>query len=251
MSLGHERHTICAMVDFKRFALLDAPVATIESHFLATPMGPPRALLIYLHGHGERAETNGGEPTRALRGNPRLIPNILEGGGNVGEYVRSNFVVALPQAFLDRGNWDVVNLWRSLKTFYGKHVGAELSGRLFITGVSMGAFGTWSLAGEAIQDRASPFRLQAVAAVDVHAPIVPNRALSEVRALGMRTPHIRIDATERALQAVGQGDHFIDRTRAPTEKAHFSEAWAGLYGDVAFYEWLLQPDAPLPLVPWA
>ena len=240
------------MIEFKRFRLLDAPVATIESQFVATPMGPPRALLIYLHGYGERAEVNGGEPTTALRGNPRLIPNILEDDGDVGEYVRNNFVVAVPQAFLDRGNWDVANLWRSLKTFYGKHVGAELSGRLFITGVSMGASGAWNLAAEAVQDHgSSPFRLEAVAAVDVHAPVVPNRALSEIRALGMRTPHIRNDATERALQAVGQGDHFIDRTKPPRANAHFSEAWASLYGDTAFYQWLLQPAAPLPSVPWA
>lgn len=241
------------MVDFKRFGLPDAPVGALEDQFLATAMGsPPKALLVYLHGRGERAEKNQGEPTKALRENARLIPNILENVRAAGEYVENNFVVAVPQAFLGRGDWDVVNLWRSLKAFYGEHVGAELSGRLFITGVSMGGFGTWSLASEAIQDQASsPFRLEAMAAVDVYKPIVPNSALRDVRTIGMRTPHVGIDATESALESVGQRHHFIDRTRAPRQDAHCSEAWGSLYGDVAFYEWLLRPGAPLPSVPWA
>ncbi|HEX6239234.1 MAG TPA: PHB depolymerase family esterase, partial [Polyangiales bacterium] len=120
-----------------------------RAHTLQTSIGPlsylvyqppgfatePRPLLLFLHGVGERGSDIARVATHG-------IPQLLELGKNFP------FIIVSPQCPEDR-TWD--ELTEGLLELLAKVVGAFRAdpARLYLSGISMGAFGAWKLAAHA------------------------------------------------------------------------------------------------------
>lgn len=175
-------------------------------------------LLLFLHGAGERGDSL---DLAKAHGPPRLV----EAGQDLP------FIVVSPQA--PRDTWwgtDVLNAL--LDEVVGNHRVDE--DRVYVTGLSMGGFGTWALAA------AYPQRFAAIAPVcgggepvlACNARNVPTWAFHG--ALDEVVPLARSEEMVRALEACG-GD--VRLTVYP-EAGH--DSWTETYANPGLYEWLLQ-----------
>jgi len=175
-------------------------------------------LLLFLHGAGERGDNL---DRVKLHGPPKLIAAGKE----------FPFIVVSPQCPRDRW-WQPHELTALLDEMVEKHKVDK--DRIYVTGLSMGGFGTWSLAGF------SPDRFAAL--VPICGGGDPNtiRRFAHVPVWvfhGAKDPLVPLAASERMVEALKKAKGNVKFTVYP-EAGH--DSWTEAYTNPELYEWLLQ-----------
>jgi predicted peptidase len=191
------------------------------------PEGPKRwPLLLFLHGAGER----GTDLSRVkVHGPPKIVEQ------------RSDFpfIVVSPQCPTDQ-HWSNDVLLTLLDEVVAHH--QVDTSRIYLTGLSMGGFGTWNLG------TAFPERFAAIAPICGGGDVLPillsspekRRAL---KSLGIWAFHGAKDETvvlaesERMINVLRRIGHDAKLTVYP-EAGH--DSWTETYNNPALYEWLLE-----------
>lgn len=215
-------------------------------HYLVSQPSPAREipgrrwpLLIFLHGAAERGSR---VEDVARQGLPRLLTGAVELSAAelaIGATVADRFIVIAPQC-AHYEVWDEPSLLALLdETMREFSVDAA---RVYLTGMSMGAFGAWTLGLR------HPKRFAALL------PICGGGRIADVRALEKNQPE--------ALQSLGvwafhgAQDRVVpveesERMIAALERAHVADvkltvypegghdAWSATYSNPEIYSWLL------------
>ena len=175
-------------------------------------------LMLFLHGAGER----GDDLDRVkLHGPPKLIAKGKD----------FPFVVASPQC---PGNhwWEPVALTGLLDEIVEKYKIDK--DRIYVTGLSMGGFGTWSLAAQ------SPERFAAIVPIcgggePVKAKLLPSLPTWVFH--GAKDPIVPIARSEAMVEALKKAGGNVKFTIYPNA-GH--DAWTETYDNPKLYEWLLE-----------
>ena len=174
-------------------------------------------LVLFLHGAGER----GDDLNAVKRHGP---PKLIEGGKQFP------FIVVSPQCPEDHWwNNELVSLTALLDDVVAKHkVDPD---RVYLTGLSMGGFGTWAIAGY------TPNRFAAL--IPICGGGEPLLARDQARAgLGLS----RRQGSDRPREAIG-GRSSASRNHGDAKITIYPEAghdsWTATYDNPEIYEWLL------------
>jgi len=175
-------------------------------------------LMLFLHGIGERGENL---DRVKLHGPPKLIAAGKE----------FPFIVVSPQCPGDRW-WKPEDLSALLDEIVGKYKVDK--DRIYVTGLSMGGFGTWSLAAF------SPDRFAAL--VPICGGGDPNTAarLAHVPIWvfhGAKDPVVPFKRSEEMVAALKKANGNVKFTVYP-EAGH--DSWTEAYNNPELYDWLLQ-----------
>lgn len=176
-------------------------------------------LLVFLHGAGER-----GDDLAVVKkhGPPKLVETMTELQG---------FIVVSPQCPKDQ-RWNVELVKQLVDEVAGKHKAD--SSRVYMTGLSMGGFGTWAITAKYPDFFA--------AAVPICGGGDPAQA-ARIKDLPIRVFHgakdeavplARSQEMVDALKAAGAAD--VEFTVYP-DLGH--DSWTPAYADPKLYEWLL------------
>jgi predicted peptidase len=184
-------------------------------------------LMLFLHGAGERG-TNVWKV--AVHGPPKIVrakPNFP-------------FIVVSPQCPTGQ-RWNNEVLLNLLEEISGKY--AVDSHRLYATGLSMGGYGTWSLASE------YPEKFAAVAPICGGGDVIPillagNKKKAALKSLGVwafhggKDPVVKLEESQKMVEAFKKiGGEDVKLTVYP-DAGH--DSWTEAYNDPALYEWLLK-----------
>ena len=183
-------------------------------------------LILFLHGAGER----GTDVARvAIHGPPKLAKNKQE----------FEFIIVSPQCPSGQ-RWDNDVLLALLDDVAASH--KVDAGRVYLTGLSMGGYGSWSLG------LAHPDRFAAMAPIcgggDPVAALLPDpKKQAALRSLpiwvfhGAKDPVVRLTESERMVDAVKRaGCKDVQLTVYP-EAQH--DSWTETYNNPKLYEWFL------------
>jgi predicted peptidase len=174
-------------------------------------------LVLFLHGAGER-----GEDIELVKkhGPPKLI----------GEGKDFPFIVVSPQCPKER-RWEPFELTALLDHIIKSHKVDE--DRIYVTGLSMGGFGTWRLAAY------TPHRFAAIAPIcgggDAHSA----RLFSHLPTLvfhGAKDKAVPLERSQEMVDAIKDTSGNPRLTIYP-EAGH--DSWTETYDNPEFYEWLL------------
>ena len=183
-------------------------------------------LMIFLHGAGER----GSELKKvAVHGPPKLVQSQPD----------FPFIVVSPQC-PENQMWSNDVVLALMDEILATH--QVDTNRVYLTGLSMGGFGTWSIALQ------YPERFAAVAPIcgggnTIEALLTPKRKAAALRTLGVwafhgaKDPVVKLSESERmveALKRVGVTD--VQLTVYP-EAQH--DSWTETYANPKLYEWFL------------
>lgn len=180
-------------------------------------------LIIFLHGMGERGMTLADLERVKLHG----IPKILDTRPDFP------FMVASPQC--PQYSWwvaEVEGVNALLDEIIATH--AVDPRRVYLTGLSMGGYGTWALAA------AHPERFAAIAPVCGGGDPRWAAALKGVPAWvfhGAKDPVVPLAESEKMVTALGEVGGDVRFTVYP-EAEH--DSWTETYANPALYEWFLQ-----------
>jgi predicted peptidase len=175
-------------------------------------------LLLFLHGAGER----GSDLDLVKKLGP---PKLIEEGREFP------FIVASPQVPEGR-RWEVEYLTALLDELTEKYRVDE--SRIYVTGLSMGGFGTWSLATDA------PHRFAAIAPICGGGdPLVACRLKNTPTWVfhGALDPVVPVDRSIQMVRALTACDGNVRFTVYPMA-GH--DSWTETYANPEFYEWLLK-----------
>ncbi|MCO6046095.1 alpha/beta hydrolase-fold protein [Aeoliella sp. ICT_H6.2] len=188
--------------------------------------GKPWPLVLFLHGAGERGD-----------GSEEQLPNVAKHGPpkQVAAGRQFPFILVSPQCSYAERNvprgWQADQL-QALLDKLEKELNVDTN-REYLTGLSMGGFGSWRLA------TAAPERFAAVA------PICGSGNPQEVAALvdvplwafhGAKDPVVKLESTTNCIDALREaGGH--PRLTVYPEAMH--DSWTETYDNPMFYEWLL------------
>ncbi len=173
-------------------------------------------LLLFLHGVGERGENI--ERVK-VHGPPKLIA--------AGK--QFPFIVVSPQCPSNRW-WQPEDLTALLDEVVEKYKVDK--DRIWVTGLSMGGFGTWSLAA------ATPERFAALVPICGGGDPIWARRLSHIPVWvfhGAKDPVVPLDRSARMIEALKQAGGNVKFTVYP-DAGH--DSWTQAYNDPALYEWL-------------
>jgi predicted peptidase len=201
------------------------------SYLLYQPPGfaaEPRPLLLFLHGIGER----GSELQRvATHG----IPALIERGKNFP------FITVSPQCPADRTWGELTEGLLDLLDTVVSTLRADPT-RIYLSGISMGAFGAWKLAAHA------PGRFAALVPIcggadDSWAPTLAHLPTWVFH--GALDPVVPVETSRRMVRA-------LKAQNAPVMLTVYEnlphECWDHAYQDTGLFEWLLSrrnlPEAP-------
>ena len=181
-------------------------------------------LLLFLHGAGER----GSDLNLVQRhGPPRLINEGRE----------FPFVVVSPQCPAGRW-WDPFELAALVDAIVQQHRIDE--SRLYVTGLSMGGFGTWALAAH------QPQRFAAIAPICGGGEPIVARLVASTPAWvfhGAKDPVVPVERSRQMVQAMENAGGQVRFTIYP-DAGH--DAWTETYANPELYEWLLQHQRTPP-----
>jgi predicted peptidase len=179
-------------------------------------------LLLFLHGSGER-----GDDLQLVKvhGPPKLI----------GEGKNFPFIVVSPQCPKNR-RWQATELTALLDQIEEDHnVDNE---RVYVTGLSMGGFGTWSLATFA------PHRFAAIAPVCGGGETYWVRDLTHLPIWvfhGDKDKAVPVERSHQMVNALKKKNGNVKLTVYP-EAGH--DSWTETYENPDFYTWLLEQKRP-------
>lgn len=176
-------------------------------------------LLLFLHGAGERGDDLS---KVAIHGPPRLLRE---------RSMEFPFIVVSPQVPEDR-IWSIAYLDALLEHVTGSYAVDE--DRIYVTGLSMGGYGTWHLAFE------YPHRFAAIAPISGGGTIT---GACTIRHLPVWVFH---GAQDEVVPA-SRSQELVDRLRGCDGHVRFTlypdaghDAWTRTYENPALYEWLLR-----------
>jgi predicted peptidase len=176
-------------------------------------------LLLFLHGAGER-----GEDLNKVKfhGPPKLIAAGKE----------FPFIVVSPQCPTRSRGWQPFELSALLDDLTQKYKVDK--DRLYVTGLSMGGFGTWALAAY------SPDRFAALVPICGGGDPNTARRFAHVPIWvfhGAKDPTVPLSASERMVEALKKAGVTPKFTVYP-DAGH--DSWTEAYNNPELYEWLLQ-----------
>ncbi len=204
-------------------------------YLLFTPKGydPKGAkqwpLILFLHGAGERG-TN--LQKVAVHGPPKIVKGRPD----------FPFLVASPQCPNDE-TWSNETVLALLDELIAKH--AVDTNRIYLTGLSMGGFGSWSLA------LSHPERFAAVAPIcgggnTLDALLASRKKADALKSLpfwafhGAKDPVVKIEESQRMVAALKKaGVKEVELTVYP-EAEH--DSWTETYNNQKLYEWFLKHE---------
>ena len=220
----------------KSFKLERTITLTLSVQYLLfTPKGyDPKGskqwpLILFLHGAGERG-TNLQNVT--VHGPPKIVKSRPE----------FPFLVASPQCPNDE-TWSNEAVLALLDEVIAKH--AVDTNRIYLTGLSMGGFGAWSLA------LSHPERFAAVAPIcgggnPLDALLASRKRTEALKELpfwvfhGAKDPVVKLEESQRMVAALKKaGVKEIELTVYP-EAEH--DSWTETYGNEKLYEWFLKHE---------
>lgn len=188
--------------------------------------GEAYPLVLFLHGAGERGD-----------GSEEQLPNVAKHGPpkQVAAGRKFPFILVSPQCSYDEPNvprgWQADQLLALLDKLE-EELNVDTQ-RVYLTGLSMGGFGSWRLAS------AAPERFAAVV------PICGGGNPEDVTALvdvplwafhGAKDPVVKLEQTTNCIDAIrAAGGH--PRLTVYPEAMH--DSWTETYDNPMFYEWLL------------
>ena len=177
-------------------------------------------LMLFLHGSGERGEDL--EKVK-LHGPPHLVQEGRE----------FPFIVVSPQCPNGRW-WEPVELAALLDEMVEKYKVDK--DRIFVTGLSMGGFGTWSMAAY------QPDRFAAIVPICGGGEPFTAKLFSKVPVWvfhGAKDTAVPLERSEKMVEALKKsGSTNVQFTVYP-DGGH-ADAWTRAYTDPKLYEWLLQ-----------
>ena len=179
-------------------------------------------LMIFLHGAGERGDNL---DTVKLHGPPKLI----EAGKEFP------FIVVSPQCPKDKW-WDPKDLDALLDEIVKKYKVDQ--DRIYLTGLSMGGFGTWAWAAE------QPKRFAALVPICGGGEPEKSRFYANVPIWvfhGGKDPVVPIAQSEKMVEALKKNGGNVKFTVYP-EAGH--DCWTEAYNNPKLYEWLLEQKRP-------
>lgn len=186
-------------------------------HYQPENSDGPLPLVLFLHGGGE----SGDDLDRVKKHGP---PALIEDGQDFPAVVLS------PQNPDVKGFWDEDRLARFLDAFIAEHnIDAD---RIYLTGLSRGAYGAWRLAME------NPDRFAAMVVISGAAPAPYAGWLKD---LPIRVFHgdqdnaIPVDESQRIVAALKERDSDVELTIYP-DTGH--DAWTQTYADPVVWGWL-------------
>ncbi len=175
-------------------------------------------LVLFLHGSGERGDNL---DLLKTHGPPKLI-------GNGKEFP---FIVVSPQCPNER-SWEPLKLMALLDEIEERYkVDRD---RIYVTGISMGGFGTWSLASYA------PDRFAAIV------PICGGGEPSQAKRIahipvwvfhGAQDPTVPLDQSLKMVEALRKEGAAVKFTVYPEAK---HDSWTEAYNTPELYQWLLE-----------
>jgi predicted peptidase len=186
-------------------------------------------LMLFLHGAGERG-TNIQKVT--VHGPPKLVKNRPD----------FPFIVVSPQC-PDGEMWSNETLLALLDEVIAKH--KVDTNRIYLTGLSMGGYGTWSLALQ------YPERFAAIAPIcgggePVRLMLTSKKKLAAVKSLGIwvfhgaKDPVVELAESQRMVDALKKaGVQEVEFTIYP-EAQH--DSWTESYNNEKLYEWFLRHE---------
>ncbi len=181
----------------------------------------PWPMIYFLHGAGER----GDDVTKLLK---HGIPKIVERDPDFP------FIALSPQC--PEGSWwplEVEALYRLLEEIVARYEVDER--RIYLTGISMGGFGSWRLGS------AHPDRFAAVVPIcgGMEGPARQVHTLKDVPVWafhGAKDPTVPLAQSERLVEALDACGGNVRLTVYP-EAAH--DSWTETYDNPDLYRWLL------------
>jgi predicted peptidase len=174
-------------------------------------------LILFLHGSGESGDDL--EKVK-VHGPPKLIAAGKE----------FPFIIVSPQS--PGGGWNTEMLNALLDEIIKKYTVDE--DRVYLTGLSMGGFGTWSLALE------SPGRFAAIAPICGGGTPFRVRRLKDIAIWvfhGAKDPTVPIKASEDMVEALKKVGADVKFTVYP-DAGH--DSWTATYDNPELYTWFLQ-----------
>jgi predicted peptidase len=178
-------------------------------------------LMLFLHGSGER----GTDINKVkVHGPPKIVEQKKD----------FPFIVVSPQCDPTGPGWDAMTLKTLLDDVQAQY--SVDPDRVYLTGLSMGGFGTWDLATK------YPDRFAAIAPICGGADNVRRvtRALKDMPIWvfhGEKDTTVPIEQSARLVEALKQaGSTTVDFTRYP-EAGH--DSWTVTYNNPKLYEWFL------------
>jgi predicted peptidase len=183
-------------------------------------------LMLFLHGAGERG-TN--LSAVAVHGPPKLVKQKRD----------FPFIIVSPQCPTGE-RWSNETLLALLDDVTRKY--RVDTNRIYLTGLSMGGYGTWALG------MAEPAKFAAIAPVCGGGETIPiliagTRKKEELKKLpvwafhGAKDPTVKLEESERMVNALKRiGSENVELTVYP-EATH--DSWTETYNNPKFYDWLL------------
>ncbi len=175
-------------------------------------------LLLFLHGSGERGDDL---ELVKVHGPPKLI-----GGGK-----DFPFIVVSPQCLKEQ-RWQAETLTALLDEIVENYKVDE--DRIYVTGLSMGGFGTWALAAH------TPHRFAAIVPICGTGEISWAKQLTHLPAWvfhGAKDSPVSLKRAEEMVEALKANGGNVKLTVYP-DAGH--DAWTETYANPKVYEWLLE-----------
>ena len=201
---------------------LDVPVRVTFDYLLYLPADYKQQdkwpLMLFLHGAGER-----GDDINLVKkhGPPKLID----------EGKQFPFVVVSPQCPSNR-TWQPTQLVALLDAIEAQYkIDRD---RVYVTGLSMGGFGTWSLAGYV------PERLAAIVPICGGGDPIVARRIGKLPTWvfhGAKDPVVPLKRSEDMVEAIKKNMGDVQFTVYP-EAGH--DSWTETYDNPQLYDWLLK-----------
>lgn len=174
-------------------------------------------LILFLHGSGERGDDIN---KVKVHGPPRLVE----------EGKQFPFIVVSPQCPAGK-RWEPFELTALLDELTAKlKVDAD---RVYLTGLSMGGYGTWALAAH------SPNRFAAIVPICGGGDPFSAKRIAKLPAWvfhGAKDPGVPLERSQQMVDALNQAHGNVKFTIYP-EAGH--DAWTATYNNPELYEWLL------------
>ena len=184
-----------------------------------------RPLIIFLHGKGQRGHSI----------NKLKVPGPVE-FANKNDF---NFIVIAPQCLVDKsgnGKWDLNDIDHLLE--HAKATYTVDPKRIYMTGQSMGGFGTWRYAAE------NPTKLAAIAPVCGGGDPRMGKKYGKLPIWafhGDKDTIVPLSASERMVNAVKKAGGNAKLTIFEGVKHN---SWVNAYAEKKLYSWFLSHQAP-------
>ena len=188
----------------------------LPKDYAAKPSWP---LMLFLHGAGERGDNL---DVVKKHGPPKLIAAGRD----------FPFIVVSPQCPKDRW-WEPLELKLLLDEIVEKHHVDQ--DRVYVTGLSMGGFGTWALAGY------QPKRFAALVPICGGGESMRVKQLAKMPIWvfhGGKDPVVPLERSEKMVEALKKAGSTSVKFTVYPEAQH--DSWTQAYDDPELYEWLLQ-----------